>query len=461
MDSLPLQLLVNVLLIAVNAFFAASEIAVISLNKTKLRFMAEDGDKTAKRLLKLAETPTGFLSTIQIAITLAGFLNSAFAADNFAGLIVGWLYDDLQWQAIPRATLNTLAVIFVTIILSYFTLVLGELVPKRVAMQKSYGVAKVTSRVIIPLAVIMKPFVWLLSKSTNGCLRLLRMKVVAEEESVSEEDIKMMVDLGEETGTVLEKEKEWIENIFEFNDTTVKEVMTPAYNVHYIKLTDTRDEIENLIKQTGKSRFPVCKTNLNDVVGIIHAKDFFIHDDKPIEELMRTPYFVPETTKASDLFSQLQSRNESLAVIVDEYGSSTGIVTKEDLLEEIVGNIYDEHDKKDKPEYVQIDEDTYKVKGEMLVSDLASLFDIELEEDAEYDTVGGLILSCLDYVPNDGTKVNVEKGDLEFTDVLLQNRRIIEATVHYNRPVKEDDEDDENNEKEETKEEVSKEKEDK
>ena len=438
MDSIPL-ILINIVLIFVNAFFASSEIAVISLNKTKLRFMADDGDKVAKRLLKLAETPTSFLSTIQIGITLAGFLNSAFAADNFASVIADWVCNDLKWTT-NYTLVNTIAVILVTIILSYFTLILGELVPKRLAMQKSYGVARVTSRVIVPLSVIMKPFIWFLTKSTNLCLRIMRLKVEDEEEKVTEEEIKMMVDRGEETGTVEEKEKEWIENIFEFNDTTVKEIMTPAYGVTYLLENDSKEKIENIIRETKFSRYPVCKTGLNDVIGILHIKDYFLNKDKKISDILRPAYLVPETTLADDLFNKLKEKKNTFAVVIDEYGNASGILTMEDLLEEIVGKIYDEHDTKERDEMVEVSPGKYLISGEMNVSDLASKLDVELEENESYDTVGGLILSCLDYVPNDGTSLTVEKDGLVFEVIKVLHRRIIDVIVSIKEETKTDDE---------------------
>ena len=439
MDSIPVQLILVVVLIFINAFFASSEIAVISLNKTKLRFMAEDGDKVAKRLLNLAETPTGFLSTIQIGITLAGFLNSAFAADNFAGRIVDWLYYDLNWTVIPVGVLNTLSVILVTIILSYFQLVLGELVPKRLAMQKSYGVARVTSTVIVPLAIVMKPFIWFLTKSTNVCLRVLRLKVEAEEDKVTEEEIKMMVDLGEETGNEKEKEKEWIENIFEFNDTTVKEIMTPAYGVTYLLLDYTNEQILNIIRESKFSRYPVCKTGLNDIVGVLHIKDYFLNRDKKLTDILRPAYLVPETTLADDLFNKLKETKNTFAVVIDEYGNASGILTMEDLIEEIVGKIYDEHDNKEHQECIELEPNKYLVSGDMNISDLAEKLDITLDDEA-YDTVGGLVLSCLDYIPKDGTSLTVTKDNLTFEVIKVLHRRIVEVIVTKNIIEKTDEE---------------------
>jgi len=250
-DSIPQQLLVQVILILLNALFAATEIAVLSLNGTKLKKLKEKGDKTADKLLKLVEEPSGFLSTIQIGITLAGFLGSAFAAEGFSDPLVHWLYDDLGFTTFSLGTLNTLAVIVITIILSYFTLIFGELVPKRIAMQKSYEVAKLSCGIVRAVAFVMRPVVAFLSFSTNAILRLLHLKTEAEEEQVSEEEIRMMVDLGEETGVLDEDEKEWITNVFEFDDTPVRDIMVRAGEVIAVSIDATKEEILKLISEEG------------------------------------------------------------------------------------------------------------------------------------------------------------------------------------------------------------------
>lgn len=441
---IPLQLLLQVVLILLNAFFASAEIAIISLNKTKLEKLSEDGDKSAKRLLKLTDAPANFLSTIQIGITLAGFLGSAFAADNFASLLANWVYNDLKWQAISYSVINTFSVILITIILSYFTLVFGELVPKRIAMQKPYKVAKFASKVISAISIIMKPVIWFLSFSTNLILKIFRYKIEAEEENVTEDEIKMMVDLGEKKGTVEENEKKWIENVFEFNDTIVREIMTPSRDVKYVLLDNSRKEIEEMIRETGFSRYPVCKTNLNDVVGVLNIKDYFLNQDKKIKDLVRPAYFVPETTLCDDLFHNLQKTKNGIAIIVDEYGTTTGIITTEDLLEEIVGNIYDEYDEEE-VEFKKISENEYQVAGDLLVSDLSEYLNMDIEESDAYDTVGGLIFSCLDSVPKDNSKITIEKDGLSFTVMKIQNRRIKEVIVKI--LPKKDDEIDKDQEK--------------
>ena len=427
---IPLQLLLQVVLILLNAFFASAEIAIISLNKTKLEKLSEDGDKSAKRLLKLTDAPANFLSTIQIGITLAGFLGSAFAADNFASLLANWVYNDLKWQAISYSVINTFSVILITIILSYFTLVFGELVPKRIAMQKPYKVAKFASKVISAISIIMKPVIWFLSFSTNLILKIFRYKTEAEEENVTEDEIKMMVDLGEKKGTVEENETKCIENVFEFNDTIVREIMTPSRDVKYVLLDNSRKEIEEMIRETGFSRYPVCKTNLNDVVGVLNIKDYFLNQDKKIKD--------------DDLFHNLQKTKNGIAIIVDEYGTTTGIITTEDLLEEIVGNIYDEYDEEE-VEFKKISENEYQVAGDLLVSDLSEYLNMDIEESDAYDTVGGLIFSCLDSVPKDNSKITIEKDGLSFTVMKIQNRRIKEVIVKI--LPKKDDEIDKDQEK--------------
>lgn len=428
---MPIQLLLQVILIFLNAFFAATEIAVISLNKTKLKKMSEEGDKTAKRLYKLTETPAGFLSTIQIGITLAGFLGSAFAADNFAGPLTSLIYNDWGLQALSYNALNTVCVIIITIILSYFTLVFGELVPKRIAMQKPYLVARFTSRVVYGLSIVMKPVIWWLSFSTNMVLKLFRLKTEAEAESVTEDEIKMMVDLGEETGTVEKNEQKWIKNVFEFNDTIVREIMTPSRDVKYLNLEATREEIEALVRETNYSRFPVCKTDLNDIIGILNIKDLFIYKDKKLVDLIRPAYYIPETTLADDLFHNMQSTKNPFAVVVDEYGTTTGIVTNEDLIEEIVGNVYDEYDTDIKPEIIEVEPNKYLASGNLLISDLNEYFNLEIPESDAYDTLGGFIFSKLDHVPRDGSKISINYENINFEVMKMLNRRIKEVTISF------------------------------
>ena len=433
MSSIPSQLLLQVILILLNAFFAATEIAVISLSPTKLRKMAEEGDKSAPRLLKLVEAPSNFLSTIQIGITMAGYLGSAFAAENFSDYIAAWIYDDLGFQAISEAAINSISIVLITIILGYFTLVLGELVPKRIAMQKSMEVAKVSSVVVGAISVVMKPVIWFLSVSTNGVLRLLRLKTEAEDETVSEDEIRMMVDLGEERGAIDSDEKEWIQNVFEFNDVSVCDAMTRTPDVEAISLEDTKEEIMSLIRETGLSRYPVYDEDINDVVGILNARDFLlaVGEGKPcdVASLMRAPYCVPETIRADQLFKDMQHNKVHIAVVIDEYGETSGIITIEDLLEQIVGNIYDEFDPEEPEDIVRIHDNLWRVSGSTRVEDLAEALDMELPEDEDYDTVGGMVFSCLHTIPQDGETLEVDVNGLRIHVKHIEDRRVEEALV--------------------------------
>lgn len=433
MDSIPQQLLLQVLLILLNAFFAATEIAVISLNPAKLRKQYEDGDKKAGRLLKMVEQPAGFLSTIQIGITLAGFLGSAFAAENFSDYLVSWIYDDLGFHGISIGALDTLSVIVITIILSYFTLILGELVPKRIAMQKSMEVAKISSGVVSAVAFVMKPIVWFLSFSTNLVLRLLRLKTEAEDETVTEDEIRMMVDLGEEKGTIDAGEKEWIQNIFEFDDTSVCDAMTRQPDVEMFSVDTPPDEITEIIRKTGLSRFPVYGEDVNDVLGILNAREFLLNQTgkqpKPLWELLRPAYFVPETIHADDLFRDMQQKKVHIAVVIDEYGEMSGIITVEDLLEEIVGNIYDEFDPAEGPEIEQLEENLWRVSGGVDIDTLAQTIKITIPEDVEYDTVGGMVFSQLHTIPQDNTQPEVEVNGLKICVQRIENRRIEKVLI--------------------------------
>ncbi len=427
------QILLQVFLILLNAFFAMTEIAVISLTPAKLKKGVEEGDKKAKKLLKLVEEPSGFLSTIQIGITLAGFLGSAFAADSFSEYLTDWIYRDLGFTALSLNALDKISVIIITLILSYFTLIFGELVPKRIAMQKPMQVARMACGVVSAVAFIMKPVVWFLSFSTNLILRLLRMKVEAEEESVTAEEIRLMVDLGEEKGTIDKEEGEWIDNVFEFADTTAYDCMTHVSDVEAISANQTPEEIIALIQETGFSRFPVYERDVHNILGILNVRDFFINlnsaNPKPLKELLRPAYFVPESLSASVLFEDMRKKKVHLAIVVDEYGETGGVVTMEDLLEEIVGNIYDEFDPLEPAEIEQVSDNLWKISGSADIEDVAQELGISVPEDADYDTLGGMVFSCLRTIPKDGSSLDVTVCGLDIHVDSIKNRRIEQALV--------------------------------
>ncbi len=404
-DPLGGPILFQLILILLNAFFAATEIAVLSLNDAKLRHQAENGDKTAVMLLKLAENPNRFLSTIQVGITLAGFLGSAFAAENFASRLAQVILN--AGAAINPALLNSLCIVLITLVLSYFTLVLGELVPKRIAMQHPEKVSRISCRIILTLAGLFRPIVWLLSKSTNGMLRLLGLNPNAQPEEVTEEEIRAMVDMGEETGGIESDERDMIKNVFEFNDLTAADCMTHRTDVTAIWIQDDDETILRTIKESGLSRFPVYNEDIDDVIGILATRDYLLNarakQPKPLKALLREPYFVPETVPTDVLLRNMQKEKTHLAIVVDEYGGTSGLITMEDLLEEIVGNIYDEFDPTAKADITPIGNHVWRVRGTTDLETLAEALDVTLPESEDFDTLGGLIFSRFSTIPQDGT----------------------------------------------------------
>ena len=287
-------LLLLIILILVNAFLAASEVSVVSLNKNRLRELAEDGDRKAQRLLKFAEEPNIFLSTIQVGITLAGFLASAAAADGFAGRLMAWLYERLGTSGISLSVCHVLAVVLVTVVLSYFALLFGELVPRRIAMQRPEAAERMTCSVVGVLTVVLHPAVWLLSKSAKLILKLLHFKTESVERSVTEEEIRRLVDLGGEKGTIDHDEQEWIQNVFRFDDISVRDAMTREADMVCFSLDEADEDIISTIRESGLSRYPVYDEDINDIIGILNARDYLLDrkNDSPsgLKELLREPY---------------------------------------------------------------------------------------------------------------------------------------------------------------------------
>ena len=427
------QILLQFVFIAINAIFAATEIALISLNENKLRREADAGDKRAALMLKIAETPTTFLSTIQIAITLSGFLGAAFGADNFAERITDYFVNTVGVTAIPASTINTLSVIVVTVVISYFTLVLGELVPKRVAMKKSEQIARVICGFINGMSKVCKPVIWLLTKSTNGMLRLMRISPEDEEEEVSEEEIRYMVDVGEEKGTIETSERDMIENIFEFNNITAEDVMVHRTDMRFIWMDSTHDEIIETIRSSGLSRFPVIGEDADDVKGLLIARDYLLNEERaekqPLEALIRPAYFVPESVRADVLFRNMQIKKVHLAIVVDEYGGTSGLVTMEDLLEEIVGNIYDETTPPRGPRDHRIGARRVP-RGRPLRSGYAARAPRRgYPRNDEIDTLSGLIINELSNVPEDGSTFDIDLCGMRVHVDEVRDRRVEWTTV--------------------------------
>ena len=398
-----------------------------------------------KKLLKLVQSPDRLLSAIQIAITLAGFLSSAFAADSFADPLTVWLRNDVGFTAIPEKTLNTLVVIVITIILSYFSLVLGELVPKRLGMKKTEKVARFTVGLVSAVAKVFRPIIWFLSKSTNAVLRLMGIDPKAEGEEVSEDEILMMVDLGEEQGAIESTEKELIENIFEFNNTTAEDVMVHRTDMVMIWVEDSPQDVIATIRESGMSRFPVYEEDADDIIGILSTRDYLLNTQHPapktLRELLRPAYFVPESVRTDVLFRDMQSKKVHLSIVVDEYGGTSGLVTLEDLLEEIVGNIYDEFDPQEEKEIEQLEDNLWKISGSCPLDQVAETLDIEFDEDEESDTLGGLVYAQLSVIPKDGTQLEVEACGLHIKVTEITDRRVEWTLVSKLAPAIEEDED--------------------
>ncbi len=442
------QLLLQLILILVNAFFACSEIAVVSLNEKKIEKLAEDGDKKAAKILSMLKRPETFLSTIQVSITLAGFLASAFAADNFAGKLSGWFYHTLQFRYLPPDTLNAIAVILVTLILSYVTLVLGELVPKRIAMNNPDKVARFVIGVILVSAKIARPVVWLLSVSTNAILRLLRIDPNANSDEVTEEEIRLMVDAGEEDGNIEANEKEMIENIFEFNNTTAADVMVHRTEMTAIDVESKFDDVLAIIDVTGFSRFPVYEDEIDNVIGILNTRKFLMNrccgQNRSLRELIYEPYFVPESVRADVLFRDMQAKKSHMAVVLDEYGGTAGLITLEDLLEQIVGNIYDETDEVNEEEdMVKLSDTLWRMQGTTMLEDIEEELDIDFTtEDDEYSTLSGLIFSRFTTIPADGETPELTVDRLHIQVEEITEHRVVSALVELLPPPEEDDEED-------------------
>ena len=424
-------LLLQLVLILFSGWFAATEVAILSLNELKLRTDAEEGDKVAAKLLKLTEAPNKFLSTIQVCITLAGFLGAAFAAQAFSEPLMQWLVN--LGVTLEAELLHTLCVVAITLILAFFTLLLGELTPKRIAMHYPDKMARMGFKVITFCSALFRPLVWLLSASTNGLLRLLGIDPNADEEEVTEEDIRALVDMGEESGAIEEAEKEMIENIFEFNNLTAENVMTHRTDVTAIWVDESWDVILQTIRETGLSRFPVYQEDMDDIIGTLNTRVFLLNmqTEKPrtVREMLREAYFVPSTVQADMLFRNMQMKKIHMAIVIDEYGGMSGIVTMEDLLEEIVGNIYDEFDPQAEAEITRVDDETWRISGQAALEDVADALDVELPLEEDYDTLGGLIFSQFTIIPEDGAQPELDCHGLHIVVEKIEDHRVEKALV--------------------------------
>ena len=427
------QLLLLVALIAVNAFFASTEIAFISLNETKILKKASEGNRKAKLIKKMLQNPSKFLATIQIGITLAGFLSSAFASETFASKLAPILDD---WFPLELGFWSGVSIVVVTLILSYFSLVFGELVPKRIAMKYPDKIANFAVTIIRVLSIITGPFVKFLTFSTNTVSSLFGVSE-NEEETVTEEDIRDLVDAGEEKGTIDEEEKELINNVFEFNDKVASEVMKHRTEVFAIEINDDINEILEELDKNKYSRVPVYEENIDNIKGILYVKDLFkyfrTNKKIKIKEILRKAYFVSENKAINEVFKELQRSKVQLAIVVDEYGGTAGIITMEDIIEELVGNILDEYDE-DEIEYEILDENTFRINGNMSIYDFEKIVKIAIPE-GEYDTISGYLIEQLGRIPNDREKPIIETERATYKIEKYKDQRIYLIKVCRNEPL--------------------------
>lgn len=430
-NTMIMQILLQIILILLNAVFACAEIAIISMNDNKLASMAANGDKRAIRLARLTSQPARFLATIQVAITLSGFLGSAFAADNFSDTLVDWLVN--IGVSLPAKTLDTISVILITLLLSYFTLVFGELVPKRIAMKRAESLALAMSALITFISHLFAPIVWFLTVSTNGILRLFGIDPNTEENNVSEEEIRMMVDVGSEKGVIDPEEKEMIQNVFEFDDLTVDEFATHRTDISLLWLEESVEEWAKTIHETRHSLYPICDETVDHVIGILNAKDYFRLEPKTkeniLENAVKPAYFVPETVCADVLFRQMKKTRNHFAVVLDEYGGMVGIVTMSDLLEQLVGDLETEEIELNQEQDIErIDSSTWKIRGSATLDKVAKELSISLPVE-DYDTFSGFIFGSYGSIPEDGTTFELDSHTLHIQVLSIADHKIEKTIV--------------------------------
>lgn len=426
---LAIKLILLALLIFINAFFAMSEMAIVTLNDTKIKNLAQQGNKKAKKIVKLTKDSSRFLSTIQIGVTLAGFLTSAAASLNFAAMLSSTLCSTFNiLDSGTKSIIYGVSAVLITLITSYFSLVLGELVPKKIAMQKSEQIAFAVASPLLFIKALFRPLAFLLTVSTNAVVRLFGLNPNADEENVTEEEIRMLVDVGEEKGVIEEAQREMINNIFEFDDIDVSDVMKHRTEISAVEInTDINDVIETAINE-GFSRIPVYEDDLDNIIGILYVKDLLTFVGKSIpktatvQKLMREAYHVPETKRCGELFAEMTEKHLQMAVVIDEYGGTAGLVTLEDIIESIVGNIQDEYDD-EQEDITQVDENTYTIDGICDIEEVEEMLGVELPK-GDYDTIGGLILSILGYLPEENDNPEVECMGYKFTVEKVDERHI-------------------------------------
>ncbi len=433
--SLLLEFIVIVALTGINAFFSSAEMAIVSINKNKLKILVEEGNKKAIMLENLMKEPSKFLSTIQVGITLAGFFASASAATGLSQ----YLSIYLRKLGIPYS--GQISMILITFVLSYITLVFGELIPKRIALKSSEKIALSSVGTIVTVSKIFSPFVKFLTFSTNIVLTALKMKEDNIEEKVSKEELRSLVEVGREHGIINEVEKEMIENIIEFDEKVAREIMIPRTKVFLIDKNISVDELFEKKEVEVYSRIPVYEDEADNIVGILFMKDLMIEayrkgfQNVKLPEIMQEAYFVPETKNVNELFNEMQSEKKHIAILIDEYGGFSGIVTLEDLIEEVMGNISDEFDADDSS-IKKLSANKYLVNGELSLNDLNDYFHIELES-KHYDTLSGLLIEHMGYIPEDDEDIEpIIIDEISFKPKRVKDKKIEWVLAKFNKEEK-------------------------
>ncbi len=429
------QLVVLIILIFVNAFFAAAEIAFISLNDAKIEKQVKEGNKKAKQIEKMLKAPSKFLATIQIGITLAGFLSSAFASDAFAEKLAPVLYDLIP--AISLGAWESISIILITIILSFFTLIFGELVPKRLAMKNYEKIAFGSIGIIRGISIVTSPFVKLLTATTNAVSKLFGVGET-DEELVTEEEIRMMVDQGEEKGTIKVEEKELINNVFELNDITVSEIMRHRTDIFAVDINISKSELLEELEEVEYrySRIPVYDETIDEIKGVIYVKDILKNINKKtfkVKNISNEMLFVSQNRLINEVFKELQKNKKQIAIVVDEYGGTAGLITMEDIVEELVGDIYDEYDEEEK-EFEKIDENTYMLTGNMPIHEVNKLLNAEIP-DGDYDTLSGYLQEELGRIPDEEETPVIETKKVTYKIEETEDKRILKVKACKNQVI--------------------------
>ena len=423
------EIVILLFLILLNAFFAMSEIAIVTLNDKKIKKMATEGHMGAIKVLKLIENSSDFLATIQVGVTLSGFLTSASASQSFSGPLSSLL----QCTGLPKNILDIMSTFIVTIILSFFSLVLGELVPKKIAIQNAEAVSFRVVGVLLFISKIFNPFIKLLSSSTNLIVRSMGIDPNKNDQVVTEEEILMMVDAGEERGTIEESAKDMIINVFDFDNITVDTVMTHRTDIIAIEDIESIDKVAKISIENGFSRIPVYHEDVDNIVGVVYVKDLlkYISSEIPqktnLTDIMRKVMFVPDSKKCNQLFAEFTAKRIQIAIVVDEYGGTEGLVTMEDLLEAIVGNIQDEYDRED-DEIKRINDNTFTVDGSTSIEEIENLTGLKFSNE-EHETIAGLVIDKLGTIPKKGEHPSIRIGDIKFTVQDVTERKISRIQV--------------------------------